>query len=224
MPTISWIINWHWSLNNNEIILKMLYYITLTIELPWGIFITIFLNSLFLWYLQFNKKNSLKLIILICTIILIGQGIKSFIKIYIKEPRPFTVLFKKNNNFNNKYFYFLYIKNNNLFIKNIFTNKKLIPNWLYKYWKYENNSSFPSGHTLFAVTWALLGSGLLWSNHHYKTVISLMLWALIIMESRLILGMHWPKDLLVSILISWFLVIIMYWLAHIWFKLLILLK
>lgn len=70
---------------------------------------------------------------------------------------------------------------------------------------------------MFAATWALLGVGLLWPRRHYKTVALLMVWATGVMGSRLLLGMHWPRDLAMATLISWLLVVVTCWLAQRWF-------
>jgi membrane-associated phospholipid phosphatase len=34
---------------------------------------------------------------------------------------------------------------------------------------FETGFAFPSGHTMFAASWALLAIGLLWPRRHYKT-------------------------------------------------------
>jgi len=59
--------------------------------------------------------------------------------------------------------------------------------------------------------------GLLWPRRHYKTVAILMVWAVGVMGSRLLLGMHWPRDLAVATLISWLLVTLACWLVQRWF-------
>ena len=42
----------------------------------------------------------------------------------------------------------------------------------------------------------------------------LLIWATGVMGSRLLLGMHWPRDLVVATLISWLLVTLATWLAQ----------
>jgi phosphatidylglycerophosphatase B len=88
---------------------------------------------------------------------------------------------------------------------------------LREHWQFETGFAFPSGHTMFAASWALLGVGLLWPRRHYKTVAVLMVWAVGVMGSRLLLGMHWPRDLAVATLISWLLVTLACWLVQRWF-------
>ncbi|MCW2482857.1 phosphatase PAP2 family protein, partial [Candidatus Symbiopectobacterium sp. NZEC135] len=91
-----------------------------------------------------------------------------------------------------------------------------IPEWLRAHWQFETGFAFPSGHTLFAATWALLAVGLLWARRHYKTVVVLMVWASGVMGSRLVLGMHWPQDLIAATLMSWVLVVLACTLAQRW--------
>ena len=70
----------------------------------------------------------------------------------------------------------------------------------------ETGFAFPSGHTMFAASWALLGVGLLWPRRRTLTIAILLVWATGVMGSRMLLGMHWPRDLVVATLISWVLV------------------
>ncbi|STV73477.1 phosphatidylglycerophosphatase B [Klebsiella michiganensis] len=88
-----------------------------------------------------------------------------------------------------------------------------IPEFLRKHWQKETGFAFPSGHTMFAASWALLGVGLLWPRRRWVTLALLLTWATAVMGSRLALGMHWPQDLIVATLISWLLVTLATWLA-----------
>lgn len=132
---------------------------------------------------------------LLSAAMLIGQGIKSMIKDRVQEPRPFVVWLEQNHGVDEKYFYSLHSKQRSVLVAELSQGENLVPIWLSKHWQFETGFAFPSGHTLFAATWALLGVGLLWPRRHYKTVVLLMLWAAGVMGSRLMLGMHWPRDL-----------------------------
>lgn len=59
---------------------------------------------------------------------------------------------------------------------------------------------------MFAASWALLGVGLLWPRRRTLTIAILLVWATGVMGDRMLLGMHWPRDLVVATLISWVLV------------------
>ena len=54
---------------------------------------------------------------------------------------------------------------------------------------------------MFAASWALLGVGLLWPRRRTLTIAILLVWATGVMGSRMLLGMHWPRDLVVATLI-----------------------
>ncbi|MBI9401106.1 phosphatase PAP2 family protein [Escherichia coli] len=85
---------------------------------------------------------------------------------------------------------------------------------LRSHWQKETGFAFPSGHTMFAASWALLAVGLLWPRRRTLTIAILLVWATGVMGSRLLLGMHWPRDLVVATLISWALVAVATWLAQ----------
>ena len=92
--------------------------------------------------------------------------------------------------------------------------EKNIPQYLRSHWQKETGFAFPSGHTMFAASWALLAVGLLWPRRRTLTIAILLVWATGVMGSRLLLGMHWPRDLVVATLISWALVAVATWLAQ----------
>ncbi|MER1979379.1 phosphatase PAP2 family protein, partial [Pseudocitrobacter faecalis] len=66
----------------------------------------------------------------------------------------------------------------------------------------ETGFAFPSGHTMFAASWALLAVGLLWPRRRTFTIAILLVW------------MHWPRDLVAATLMSWLLVTVATWLAQ----------
>ncbi len=89
-----------------------------------------------------------------------------------------------------------------------------IPSFLRKHWQKETGFAFPSGHTMFAASWALLAAGLLWPRRRWGTIAVLLVWATAVMGSRPALGMHWPLDLIVATLISRLLVTVACWLTQ----------
>ena len=88
-------------------------------------------------------------------------------------------------------------------MKEQLAEEKNIPQYLRSHWQKETGFAFPSGHTMFAASWALLAVGLLWPRRRTLTIAILLVWATGVMGSRLLLGMHWPRDLVVATLISW---------------------
>lgn len=208
---------WQWQPGGNEKVLKVLYWVTETVSIPWGILTSLLLGGWFLWCLRFPPKASIGIFMLLMMSMLSGQGIKSVMKEWKQEPRPFVMWLEANYHIDEKSFYSLPRKARSMLVKEQLQGQQDVPVWLMNHWQSETGFAFPSGHTLFASTWALLGVVMLWPRRRYKTVVLLMLWAGGVMASRLLLGMHWPKDLMMSVVISGLLVAIVSCLALRWF-------
>ena len=54
-----------------------------------------------------------------------------------------------------------------------------------------------------AASWGLVGVGVRGGRRRYATINLLLCWAALVMGRRLMLGMHWPQDLIVSTWLSW---------------------
>lgn len=216
MPLLVWLSGWQWAPGGNESGLKLLYWVTETVTQPWGVITHIALCAWFLWCLRFRLKPALMLFAILAAAILIGQGIKSVIKNKVQEPRPFVVWLEKTHHIPTDEFYNLKRNQRAELVKEQLGNEQTIPGWLRNHWQFETGFAFPSGHTMFAASWALLGVGLLWPRRRTITLAILLVWATAVMGSRLLLGMHWPRDLAVATVISALLVILATWLAQRW--------
>lgn len=214
MPAAVWISGWLWAPGGNPSVLRPLFWVTETVSEPWGILTTVILGGWFLWCLRFRLKPAIGLGVIIVAALLVGQYAKDFIKGEIREPRPYVAWLGTDHQMNVGEFYAQKSKLRGKQVKEILGEDTQIPHWLNKSWQNDTGYAFPSGHTMFAATWALLGIGLLWRRKHYKTVTFLMVWAVAVMGSRLVLGMHWPRDLLASVGISWILVTLACWLTE----------
>lgn len=214
MPLAVWISGWQWAPGGNSAWLKMMYWVTETVTQPWGIITHVLLCGWFLWCLRFRLKAAIMLFAILGAAILIGQGVKSVIKDKVQEPRPFVVWLEKTQNIPTDEFYNLKRKQRSELVKSQLETQPEVPGWLRKHWQKETGFAFPSGHTMFAASWALLGVGLLWPRRRTWTIALLLVWATGVMGSRLLLGMHWPRDLVVATLISWILITLATWLAQ----------
>lgn len=214
MPAIVWATGWLWTPGSNPSILRPLFWVTETVSEPWGILTTILLCAWFLWCLRFRLKACVVLVIILCVAIVGGQYVKDFIKGQVKEPRPYVAWLGTSHEMNVLEFYAMKGKQRGKQVKALLGDEAELPQWLKKSWQSDTGYAFPSGHTMFAATWALLAVGILWPRRHFKTVILMMAWAVIVMGSRLMLGMHWPRDLMASTAISAVLVIIACWLTE----------
>ncbi|MFE4110272.1 MULTISPECIES: phosphatidylglycerophosphatase B [Kosakonia] len=214
MPMIMWISGWSWEPGQTRWWLRFLYWLTETVTQPWGIITHVVLCAWFLWCLRFRLKAAVMLFVILGCAILAGQGVKSFVKERVQEPRPFVLWLEKTHDVQAEQFYTLKRKDRGELVKKQLSSQHDIPGFLRKHWQKETGFAFPSGHTMFAASWALLGVGLLWPRRRTWTIAVLLVWATGVMGSRLLLGMHWPRDLVVATLISWLLVSLATWLAQ----------
>lgn len=214
MPLAVWISGWQWQPGDNSGIIKFAWWVTETVTEPWGAITHLFLFGWFLWCLRFRLKAALMLFAILACAILGGQAIKSLIKNQVQEPRPFVVWMEKTHHISAAEFYTLNRTERGNLVKEELANQHDIPDFLRSHWQKETGFAFPSGHTMFAASWALLAVGLLWPRRRTLTIVFLLLWATGVMGSRLLLGMHWPRDLVFATLISWLLVVVATWLAQ----------
>ncbi len=145
--------------------------------------------------------------------ILVGQGVKSGSKTK-SGNHDLCYLAGKTHHIPVDEFYTLKRAERGNLVKEQLAEEKNIPQYLRSHWQKETGFAFPSGHTMFAASWALLAVGLLWPRRRTLTIAILLVWATGVMGSRLLLGMHWPRDLVVATLISWALVAVATWLAQ----------
>lgn len=215
IPLVIIAINWHWqpeSLNNTS---QFFFVITETASFPWAIITSFVFFILFCLLLNIKTTKKIVLIgILLVGAILTGQMIKAVIKSQTAESRPYVLWMNKQYQLSDDKFYSLAKSEKKQLIDQLLTNSNIIPTWLRQHWQNETGYSFPSGHTLFAVTWAFLAVTLLGFKRHYIVVYMLIIWALLIEISRLCLGMHSPIDLLCGILVAWIISLICYFYAQ----------
>jgi len=214
LPAIVWLAGWLWSPALNPSLLRSVYWISETVSSPWGVLTSLLLSIWFLWCLRFRIKSAFVLLLIIAAALVLGQGIKNYVKGQIQEPRPYVQWLGTTTHMDITAFYAMNSKDRSKEIEQQLEGNQQVPKWLSKSWEDDTDYAFPSGHTMFAATWALLAMGILWPRRHYKTVIVLMLWATLVMASRLLLGMHWPRDLMASVGISWLLVAVSSWLTQ----------
>ncbi|VFP79876.1 Phosphatidylglycerophosphatase B [Candidatus Erwinia haradaeae] len=207
IPLMTIISGWQWQPFEIGYSSKLLFLATETLTYPWVIGTNFILFSWFFWCLR-DSSNTIVLLMFMIIALFIGQIFKMALKDHFHSIRPYNAWIQLHystqiKSFFNKDFLDTPCKANVFIINDV-----QIPPWLVKHWLQATEFSFPSGHTIFSATWALVGVGLLWQNRCYCTVILVMIWVSAVMSSRLIFGMHWSKDLFASIIISWILAIL----------------
>ncbi|WP_437891565.1 phosphatidylglycerophosphatase B [Phytobacter sp. V91] len=214
MPVLVLISGWSWQPGVNTAFLRAAWWITETVTQPWGIITHVLLCGWFLWCLRFRLKAALMLFVILAAAIIAGQGVKSWVKEQVQEPRPFVIWLENVHDVKADAFYSLSRSDRSHLVKEQLAGTQDIPPFLREHWQKETGFAFPSGHTMFAASWALLAVGLLWPRRRTWTIALLLVWASGVMGSRLVLGMHWPVDLVVATLISTLLVTVATWLAQ----------
>ncbi|BBG58976.1 MULTISPECIES: phosphatase PAP2 family protein [Providencia] len=200
-PIIMIGIGWQWT-PEQQPTMKGLLWLTDTAGMPYSIITFILLTLLTLFVFRQSKAQWVKLIVIILVCILGQQGLKSLLKSSFQEPRPYVVWMGVTYGIDATKFYELKRGARADIVKDTVKSNDLIPKWQRKHWQAETGYSFPSGHMLFAAGWALLLIGLFWQRRQYTLAIFLGLWAEGIGLSRMLLGMHWPIDILTSTFIS----------------------
>lgn len=209
-------VNWQWQPTSINSTSEYFFWLTETASFPWAIITSGLLFLLFCLLLaNKTKKTILLLLILVCAM-LGGQIIKSLIKQKTAESRPYVLWLAKEYHFNDKQFYSQTRAERKATIEQLLANSNTIPNWLAQHWQNETGYAFPSGHTLFAATWAFLAIALLSFKRHFLIVNAIIIWSLLIETSRLLLGMHSAYDLILGIVLAWVISLICCFYARKW--------
>ncbi|GAA0486175.1 phosphatase PAP2 family protein [Tatumella punctata] len=202
LPSALWVSGWHWQPGAGRGLLAVLFAATETVTRPWGILTTLILAAVLLWQLrpyQSGVKSPLLTLLWVVAVVWGGQGINALIKNQVREARPYVAWLYPSSPSEIAGFYRLSPEQRSRQVYSATAGDALLPGWLKQHWAFETGYSFPSGHSMFAACWALLNLVLLWPRRYYKTVIATFIWALLVIWSRMALGMHWPWDVIMSV-------------------------
>lgn len=202
VPISAWLMGWKWSLAMDYQLFDLdfwLFFLTETGSTPYAL-ITCVLFMLWLMWLA-RKRYSWLLVGFICASSVVGtQAIKEGGKAIFKEPRPFvTEMFQGQT----EQFYALPKAEQAAQVKVFDTTNN---SFVVLHQADELGYSFPSGHTIFAVSWLLVFAGFLLNIGTFGAAVAqifMLCWAALMLISRLRLGMHYPIDLFASTLIAW---------------------
>lgn len=204
IPLFVWATGWNW-VNDAHLISgfdTFMYFLTESGSVPYALITCV---VFMLWLMKLAaKRYSWILVGAICATSVIGtQAIKTVAKHTFAEPRPYVVQMMGGET-QAEQFYELSRDERAVLVAQHYQNLDFP--LVAKHREGETGYSFPSGHTIFAVSWLLLFAGLLIGIRSQAVVFAqgfAVVWAALMLISRLRFGMHYPIDLFISTLIAW---------------------
>lgn len=135
MPAAIWISGWKWHPGLSAGTMKLLYWVTETVTQPWGIITHVILCAWFLWCLRFRLRAAIMLFLILAAAILVGQGMKTWIKSRVQEPRPFVIWLEQTQQVPVTQFYALKRKERAKLVHEQLAQEQQIPGFLRKHWQ-----------------------------------------------------------------------------------------
>ena len=202
VPTAFWLTGWRWQ--GNEVPLNyLLYLVTQTSSNPVALFSTAALFAIL--YLAHRRGEGRALLLVVLISLGATQVGKSLLKPLIGEARPYVVVLTKDDPARIRDFYAVKRSIRADAVRAYYAKSAAqTPPYLIAHRAKETGYSFPSGHSTFAASWALLFAGIIGFANRRRCLISsaVIAWAMLVMASRVWLGMHYPIDLVGGVLLS----------------------
>ena len=143
-------------------------------------------------------KKILSLYLQFAILLLLSLMLKIGVKAITEIPRPFTQALVQSDLIDStESFYSLNEEHKQSLITQV--ESRVSPARI-EQWQGGTNYSFPSGHTMFAAICVLFWGGFLLRHKHYAFTAAVITWGVGVGFSRIWLGMHWPTDLMASII------------------------
>ncbi|KFZ36114.1 hypothetical protein HR45_18280 [Shewanella mangrovi] len=178
------------------------YALTMTGTRPWGAVTSAIVLMLVLSQLPRRQRLQIGCTILLALGLnmLVSHGLKQL----FAEPRPYVEYLAQRGLLNLEQFYHTDGAGRAAILAALSSNQLPMPISanVWSQWQFETGYSFPSGHTLFSCTLALSSCVALIPRKRIGLPLLLVCWACWVSLSRLLLGMHWPIDVLASALLS----------------------
>lgn len=185
---------------------ETLFWITSSGTIPYGV--ATILLVLLLSYRRLERSRFFSLFFTIslsmCTIL----GLSHYLKPLFNEARPNAVWLEQHYLLNTDNFYSLSKaeRKEQMMaavnqIEHADTEITLAP-LVKQHWQHEVDFSFPSGHTLLAITLTMVTSYYLLLAGNIWIPSLLFFWSISMGFSRMLLGMHWSQDVLASTLLG----------------------
>lgn len=191
------------------------YFITETGNIKYFLALMVFVILVLVFTGVFKRKNFKKLIyffmiMFACQLALTGT-VHFLLKDKFRKPRPSqTFLLEKTMNENEKIqYYAMPAESAKIFLsQKIKVNPEKFPDihpLTFKTWLKEDNYSFPSGHAQLSFFTGVIFSFLILNSvsqrQKYLSVLPLI-WALLVSLSRVVIGVHYPSDVITGALIG----------------------
>lgn len=202
VPLVTWAMQWKWTLAIQYQLFDVDFWLLLLTETGSTPYALITCVLFMLWIMWLTRTHySWLLVGFICATSVVGtQVIKEGAKKIFQEPRPFvTEMFTHHTE---EFYQQPKIQQREQVMRMATTGSAAIVSHQAE----ELGYSFPSGHTIFAVSWLLVFGGFLAGLRGQAVILTQLFalcWAGLMLISRLRLGMHYPIDLFVSTLIAW---------------------
>lgn len=169
--------------------------ITETGSVPVAIIVSLGL-MIFLWRFGGQKRWKMLLLLVLLSMAL-TQIAKNGLKHYFAQPRPYIAQMYQRDEAKIAAFYQDFSKSaQREAVAQYYQQQAHTIQPLVNHREREIAYRFPSGHTIFVVSWVLMFIGL---AQRRRVVVMVTLWAMLVMSSRVLLGMHLPQDLAAAI-------------------------
>ena len=154
-------------------------------------------------FMKLPKQQILKLWLQFAILLVLSFVAKTGLKYLTEIPRPYTYQLQQLALVDSvEQFYQLDNGSKDHLVE---LAKENVSQWRTRHWQGETNYSMPSGHTIFAAICVVFWGGFFFVRKKILPVLMLITWAVAVGTSRLWIGMHWPADLLASIVCAGFL-------------------
>lgn len=190
---------------------ELLYWVTTSGTAPYGALTAIVLLGV--CFTMVPRRQFIALVLAVGLSMLTTLGLNHFLKPFFGEPRPNAALMAQQSLLQLEEFYQLPAAQRRPMVSQALNQLTNVPsmttapeiklsNKIAAHWQHEVGFSFPSGHTLFAVTLSMVLSYFLLLSGQYLLPLFLGLWSLSMGLSRMLLGMHWSQDVLAATVIG----------------------
>lgn len=191
-------------LNLDSAAAQFWYWLTVSGSAPWGVSTVLLVFAISFFILP--RGSWLKMMFCTSLGLVLCLLLNEQLKLVFAESRPYIEWLSHQQHLDIKEFYSIdkYARRELLaqVLPGVSPLDMPISAQIQRHWQIETGFSFPSGHTIFAVTLTMCSSFFLLRHNNLWLPALLICWALLMGLSRMLLGMHWSVDVLTSTLLG----------------------